>query len=199
MKKSCAILVCLLSTACSTTGKKTRIYLDSSTHADNPPAWVNSTKVRSVASDSNGAFQFRATHSVRGDERISACYDLAKLNLSENLILEISNDIKGRIDNAMPSLSENAEVILGKVRSSEFKATVQGLTVDEEYFERYLVNDTERVDCHVLGIISTSDYNKLKQKLVNHVETADPRIKDAVTKNMINFFDSEKSISKTSD
>ena len=129
--------------------------------------------------------KIRTSHSIKGNERISGCYDLARLDSKELLLSEITNEVRGRIDNASQSLSENAEVILGKVRVSEFAGKIGGLRFTDEYFERYFVANTERVDCYVIGEISVADYTKLQNEVVNRVVAADPKLKEAITNGQI--------------
>ena len=78
------------------------------------PQWVKSTK---VIWNENDKIQLRTEHQVRGDERVNGCFDLARLDASENVLTEIADDVKGTIDNSQTSVSENAEVVLGKARS----------------------------------------------------------------------------------
>lgn len=166
-----------------------RRFLDSTTHADNPPTWVTETK---VAWEEKEKILIRSTYSVKGNERVNGCYDLAKLDSKENLLSEISNDVRGTLDNAQQSISEDAEVILGKVRSGEFSGRISGLRFTDQYFERYTVGQTERVDCHTLSELKLSDYNRLKRMIVDRVAEVDPKLKEAITKKQIDFFKKEE-------
>lgn len=164
---------------------KGRVFLDSSIQKDNPLDWAETTK---VSWEDDGKLFFKASHTIRGDERVNGCFDLAHLDAKEVLLSEIANDIKGSVDNAQQSLSEDAQIILGKVRSAEFSGRVTGLRFTEQYFERYVVAGVERIDCHALGEIKHDDYDRVKRLVVNRVTQADPRLKDAVLRKQIDFF-----------
>lgn len=179
--------VLVLALGCSSLSDKFkgRVFLDSTTHKDDPPSWVKDTK---ISWEEDKKVLLKASHSVRGDERVNGCFDLSRLDAKEALLSEIANDIKGSLDNANQSLSESAEVILGKVRSGEFSGRITGLRFTDQYFERYFVAGVERVDCHSLGEIHENDYDRIKRNVVHKVAEADPRLKEAITKKQIDFF-----------
>ncbi|MEQ1722430.1 MAG: hypothetical protein ABL930_04590 [Pseudobdellovibrio sp.] len=159
---------------------------------------IDSSKIKSewveksqLAWEAENKYYSKASHTIRGDQQLNACYDLAKLDLKENLITEISSDIKGTIDNAQMSISENAETILGKARSGKWEGTIYGFRVTEQYFERYLIGGVERIDCFVLTELSKQDYDKTKRSVVDKIVPEDPRIKEAIAKKQINFFAEE--------
>ncbi len=166
--------------ACASTPKK--VVIDSSPVR---PTWMDTNK---IAWDDGARVFLKSNHTVKGNERLNGCYDLARLDAKENLLSEIANDVRGRIDNAQQSISENAEVILGKVRSGQFEGQISGLRFSEQYFERYRIQDTERIDCYLLAEITLSDFNRTKQAVVNKVAEADPRLKEAIARQQIDFF-----------
>ena len=188
MKKILLLFLGLLA-SCSSLKVPQRVFLDSSLRKDTPPDWVNQSKVSWEEKDK---VLLRTSYSARGNERISGCFDLARLDAKEKLLSELNNDVRGTIDNAQQSISENAEAVLGKVRSASFEGKVRGLRFSEEYFERYLIGDTERIDCHVLGEINLSDYNSLKRAVVDEIVRVDTRVKEAITKKQIDFFEAKK-------
>ena len=175
----------LVMLGCSTVTTKGRVWLDSSTHKDSPPDWVTKSK---MAWEDDGKVFLKANHTVRGDERVNGACDLAKLNAKENLLSEIADEVKGTLDNYVGSINEQAETVLGKARSSEFKGKITGLRFTEEYFERYKIGDVERVDCHTLSEISKADYNSVKRSVIEKVQEADARIKEAIVQKHIDFF-----------
>lgn len=173
----------ILMTACSSTGPKKNILDQSSSKK---PSWAESSKIS--WKKKNHIF-FKATHTVRADERANGCLDLAKLDTKENLISEVKNEIKGSIDNAQQSISVDAEVVLGKVRSSGFEGAISGLRFTESYWEKYeLSNGEAATTCHVLSQIEEKDYIKMKKNVLRKVIAVEPRIKDAIKKKQINFF-----------
>lgn len=184
MKKTITFGLTLLLASCATT-RSGRVFLDSTTHRDNPPDWVDRTR---TVWEKDGRIYLKASHTVRGDERVNGCFDLARLDSKERILSEIANDVKGSLDNAQQSISESAEVVLGKVRSGQFDGRLSGLRFSEEYYERYRIGEQERVDCHVLGEIRETDYNAVKKSILERVVAVDPRLKEAITKKQIDFF-----------
>lgn len=181
-----AIITLALTTSCSSlVAPKGRVFLDSTTHNDSPPDWVKSLK---SSWEKDKQIFVKVTHTIRGDERVNACYDLVAMDAKERILSELANEVRGSLDTAVDSISEDAEVVLGKVRSGEFSGRITGLRINEQYFERYLIADTERVDCHILAQISASDYNTLKRQVVHQVAKADPRIREAIANKQAQFF-----------
>lgn len=177
----------LLLAGCSTTQwSERRVFLDSTLHKDSAPDWVTSTRVRE---EKGGVIHLRALHGVRGNERVNGCFDLARLDAREVILSEIAADIKGRLDEAQQSLSESAELVLGKSRSEKFEGKMNGMKFTDEYFERYRIAEQERIDCYVLAELSVSDYQSLKRSILDQVTAADPRIKEAILAQQIHFFD----------
>lgn len=191
MNKITFIGLMLILAGCATSHTKSsiagRVFIDSTSHEDNPPEWVKNSKMG--WEDGNYVF-VKSSHTINGSERINGCFDLAKLNTKEAVITEIASDIKGRIDNAQTSISENSETILGKVRTEEYQGRVVGLAFKEQYFERYSTADVERQDCHVLAAIKKSDYDRLKRAIVDKIVEVDPEIKKAIQSKQIDFFSS---------
>ena len=170
--------------SCSTKIIKPKVVLDSSSSIK--PKWTNSSK---TAWEEKGKIYLKATHTVQGNERANGCIDLAKLDAKEDIISEIQNEIRGSLDNAQESISEDAEVILGKARSAEFSGKISGLRFIESYWEKYQIRGKDqKLTCHVLAQIKMRDYMQTKRAVVNKVMTADPKLREAVTKKQINFF-----------
>ncbi|MGK5087857.1 hypothetical protein WDW86_09885 [Bdellovibrionota bacterium FG-2] len=141
--------------------------------------------------EKDGTIFIKASHTVRGDERVDACFDLVKLDGKEALVSEIQNQMKGQLDHHIGSINESAETVLGKSRSSEFTGKISGMKFTEQYFERYRIGPTERIDCHSLAEVKQADYDAIKRSILEKVESADPRIKEAIAQKQINFFKHE--------
>ncbi len=182
------LLACVLLVAgcTSTPPSMKRVWLDSSTHSESSPSWVAGTK---IIWEESGKVLIRSTQTVRGDERVNGCYDLAKLDAKEAILTELASEVRGSLDNAQQSINENAEVVLGKVRSGEFSGRITGLRHSEQYFERYRIGDVERVDCHVLSEMSRQEYDKVKTSVLNQLQKVDADLRKAITKKQINFFE----------
>ena len=177
--------------SCSTYTVKSKVILDQSTPSK--PKWASSSK---IAWEKKGVIYLRATHTVQGNERANGCIDLAKLDAKENLISEIQNEVRGALDNAQQSISEDAEVILGKSRSAEFSGKISGLRFIESYWEKYQIGQIDqKLTCHVLAQMKMRDYTETKKAVVNKVIKADPKLRHIIAKKQIDFFKNKKSVS----
>ena len=180
-------LIGVMIVACSSTGPM-KIILDQS--SEDKPDWVKSSK---ISWQEKKELYFKATYTIRSHERVNGCIDLAKLDAKEDLISAIDNEIKGAIDNAQESINVNSEIIMGKVRSSNFQGSIRGLHFIESFWERYQMgNDEEAITCHVLSRVNEKDYIKMKRAIINKVVSIEPRIREAITKKQINFFDEQR-------
>ena len=169
--------------ACSSGPK--RVVLDSS--SSDKPDWADSNK---VSWKDDGKYFFRGNYTVRGNERSNACIDLAKLNVKESLITEIQDELKGAIDSAQDSIREDAEILLTKSRSSRYQGAISGLRFVESYWEKYaMANKEQKIACYVLGQIKEVDYTKTKRNVVDKITRANPKLKEAVIKKQIKFFE----------
>ncbi|MGZ3769333.1 MAG: hypothetical protein ACXVCP_08395 [Bdellovibrio sp.] len=165
-----------------------KIVLDNALSGEKLPQWTRDGKV----SWEDGKEHFiRAQYTIRGDQRVNACYDLAKMELKENLITEISSEIKGEINAATEGVAESADPGFNKSFRQSMDATIRGLRIKEQLFERYVINDTERVDCFVLAMIPHGEYQNLKNNILTKMASTSPEIAEALKKRQVKFFASE--------
>lgn len=176
------LVILLYGSACSSGGPLKRTTLDES---GSKPSWVSDSK---TSWEADQKIRVRGMQQVRGDERLSGCYELARLNAKSLLIGEIQEKIKGVLDTHETSLSENAEILLSKSRSAEFGGDLNGVRMVEDYFTRYRIGDDERVDCHVLAEVTREDYQQVKRRIIHKIQEADPRLKEQIAKKHIDFF-----------
>ena len=187
-------LMLTLFIACSS-GPAKKIVLDSST--PNRPDWVDSSKL--AWKDDKKIF-FRGTYTIRGDERANACVDLAKLGVKEALITEIQEELKGAVDSAQDSIRADAEIILTNSRSARYQGAITGLRFTSSYWEKYaLINRDQRISCFVLGRISEVEFRQTKKNVLNKITRANPKLKEAITKKQINFFEEKRDTASKED
>ena len=172
-------------TACAVPGKKAVLE-----QSKDKPTWVDSNKI--TWNDGSTVF-IRSQYTIRGDERVNACYQLAKMDTKDVLLREISEDVRGQIDMAQQGISEEAEIILNQSTASEYGGKVTGFRFLERYHERYKLGEDERIDCFVLGKIRKGDYERIRRAVVFNVVQADPGLKKALTERQIDFFNNSKS------
>jgi len=145
---------------------------------------------------------YKSMITIRGDQRLNGGYIIASNENRERLIRDISDRLKGKFQEVIMNLSENAEYLLNKARSGEFEGTIYGMRDMEQYFERYeLVNEEtkeriQKIDCYLLSFISNHDYAKTEQVFASQIIEVDPRIKEAMTQGMIKFFDEDSGASQ---
>jgi hypothetical protein len=181
---------------CSSTSSlsgPTRKVIDSSARGEEAPKWVNTSK---LSWEEGNAFYFKGFTSFRGNERVSSCFEVSKLEAKKNLLSEIKESIKSILDISTQSASEDQEQLYSQAVSSTLEGEIRGLRFMEQYFERYLIEDRERVDCFVMGAIEGKDYQDLKRRVLHKLEAADPRIKEALMKKQTDFFSTTQAQTK---
>ncbi|HPV30574.1 MAG TPA: hypothetical protein PLT30_14010, partial [Deltaproteobacteria bacterium] len=104
--------------ACSSTSVTKKIVVDSS---PTRPDWVNKPEMRWETKE---GYFYKSMVSIRGDERLNGGYLIASNDNRERLIRDISDHLKGKIQEVVMTLSENAEYALNKARSGEFEGTI---------------------------------------------------------------------------
>lgn len=187
-------LGCILGiTACGSrpfsSSKQGRLVLDNSARGGELPAWVSSGQVGWEQGDS---MYFKSTYTVGSGQRVNGCYDLAKLDLKESLLSELSQDIKGELNLGSEGISEGLDPLVTKSIRTNIEGTVRGLKVREQYFERYVVSDVERVDCYVQALMTKTDYNKLKNSVLKQMASVSDDVAAAMRKRQHNFFNDDK-------
>ncbi len=181
----------LTMTACSSNPRKNVVEAG---NQENRPVWATGAKVNWTEGEQ---VLFRSQYTVRGDERVNGCYQLARIDASTTLLREIAEDIRGQINNAQQSISETAENILNQSVSSEFSGRISGLRFLEQYHERYKVSSTERIDCYLLSSINKSDYEAIRRQIIHNVTKADPSLKAVLNKKQIEFFSNIKNANES--
>ncbi|MBK7962444.1 MAG: hypothetical protein IPK04_15410 [Bdellovibrionales bacterium] len=100
-----------------------RFVLDNSARGGELPAWVTSGQ---VAWDQGDSMFFKSTYTVGANQRVNGCYDLAKLELKESLLSELSQDIKGELNLGSEGISEGLDPLVTKSIRTNIEGTVKG-------------------------------------------------------------------------
>lgn len=190
MKKLILLAAAIFLAACAGNGVK-KVVVDES---PNKSSWVDDER---ISWEDGDKLFFKSKQTVRGDQRLNGCYTLASHDNREVMIRQIAETMKGATDEAQSDISENAELILGKVRSGEWAGKLYGFKDEGQFFERYQIRDlesrnvTERIDCYTLSSMSKSDYTRTKNEIVNKIQAIDPKIKSAIVNKQVQFFEPE--------
>lgn len=182
----CLVLIGI--SGCSTNSKiaeKRRQVIDNTYHGENLPEWTRDGK---SSWDDGKNVVFKAEHTIRGDQRVNACFDLAKMDLKENVVTEISANIKGEINLASEGISEASETALTKSFTQQIEVNISGLKHKEQLFERYLNGDTERVDCFVMATMTHHDYEMLKTNVLQKAARSNSELAEILRKRQSEFF-----------
>jgi len=156
---------------------------------EDKPDWIKKTDVTWT----EGSFiYYKNTFTVRGDQRVNACYELARLGLYESLISEIGSEIKAENNLASEGTLESESDLINKSVSENLSGYLKGVKVKSKAFERYVVKDNERVDCHLLTEISKSDYEKMKNRIGQEILSVSAEVTQALREKQKRFFSSEK-------
>ncbi len=175
---------------CATVSQKSlsKVILDKSYMNDRPDWSINEKDSWAE----NETIYIKTSYTVRGDQRVNACYDLARLSVHEGLLAEIKSDVRAENNLASEGLSENEEQLMTKSLSESLKGAISGVNIQSRLFERYLINSTERIDCMILATMKKTDYEKLKRNSAQIVLSVAPGVAEAVREKQKNFFASEK-------
>ncbi len=176
------LLASILITGCSSLQTERKV-LDS--NANGRPNWATGTTMSWLDGD---LVHLRSQYTIRGDQRINSCYDFAKVDLKESLLTSLKDDITGELNLAGEGLSEGADPLISKSFRSEFKGRLQGLAISDQYFERYVIADVERIDCFVLSKMKNSDYQRLKSQLLSNLIQVSEEVARAVRNRQKEFF-----------
>lgn len=183
------VVMAIVSAGCSSTGKTIFTEIHVIENAGKKPAWVEKNKIQWIEDDMH---YFSGTIRLRGDERVSGGYMIASMDNREQLMRSVADEIRGQLDEAQISLNENAEILLGKVRSGTWEGTIYGLQDLERYYDRFEMctgqDCRQGINVWILSGISMEDYRRTKDALVNKLVQVDPRVKDAITRGQVDFF-----------
>jgi hypothetical protein len=177
--------------ACSTSPKSNqgRVVLENSLKGEDMPNWVSDTKTN-WEQDNN--LYFKSSYTIAGNQRVNGCWDLAKLDMKESLLSELSQDIKGEINLANEGISEGLDPLITKSIRTNIEGQVRGLKTQEQLFERYTVNHVERIDCFVMGSMTKADYALLKNSVLKNLSSVSAEVAEAVRKRQKDFFTEKK-------
>lgn len=186
--KSMFVSLLILNACAIKSIKESRVVIDNSFGNKNSlPEWVRDSRASWIDPDSKH-LKYKTTYTIRGDQRTNACFELAKLEIKQNVISEISTSITGELNLASDGMNENSEIIITKSFNEQFSALVKGLKFESQFFERYVIADNERIDCFVQATMSPEDYQLLKKELINKMEKMSSQVAEAVRKKQVNFF-----------
>jgi len=148
------------------------------------PDWVDRLETQY---EDNQNLYLRSEYTLRGDQRINSCYDLAKLDGAQQLINQISQELKGEYFNVSSSSSENEIEALTKAVRSRFEGELRGLRLLRQYFERYEIKGVERITCYVEHSIEKKNLTTLQRRARDIAQ----EVRDELTKRQVKFVEKE--------
>lgn len=166
-----------------------RVILENSMKGEDLPKWVSDPKTNW---EQESQLYFKSNYTVAGNQRVNGCWDLAKLEMKESLLSELAQDIKGEINLANEGISEGLDPLITKSIRTNIEGQVRGLKTQEQVFERYTINQIERVDCYVMGSMSKGDYAVLKNSVLKNLASVSAEVAAAVRKRQKEFFTEQK-------
>lgn len=186
------LLMGLTVAGCATNSEKVadaknyrKVVIDSSVNPESKPEWVGKSQ---MSWEQNGKIMMKGIFTIAGHQRVNGCYDLAKVEAKKSLLTSLQEEIKGYLDSGSSGLSESEEIIFKESVSASYKGKIQGMRYSENYFERYVIDQTERIDCFVMMELDKNDYFKLKRSVLNEASKLHPELEQALVQKQINFF-----------
>ncbi len=189
-----SVIACswMLLGGCGTASKHSKlekVVLETSTGEKERPEWARSTGVyEAVESD----LFFKGTYIGQGSDRISTCYRMAEADIQVRISQEVNQKVKSELFRLAEGMSDRVEPAVLASLLVESKSKIQGLRVVERYFERAIVNGSERVECIVRAKIDERDFQKVKQGLTEILAQKKPEIQALLTERQTRFAKDEE-------
>ena len=193
MKKRIALISVevLIFAGCANTpvsSKNTKIIIEQS-YSGSKPEWIAKDL---ISWSDDQLVYFKTSYTIRGDQRVNGCYELAKLLINETLVGEIKSEVKAESNLANEGISEGNDVLLTKSITHTSEGIVKGLRSIAQAYERSLTNEIERVECFVLTQIPKSEYAALKSQSINNLLSVKREVAEAVRKRQSEFFNNSQ-------
>lgn len=164
------------------------VVLERSTRGNDLPSWTSNSEMSWNKSDE---IQFKGQYTLKGNQRVNACYDLAKGDARENLVSEMSVHFQSEINSYTQGISADENIELNKMFISQAKNKIIGLRTSEAAFERVLINSEERINCFVLFSISKKAYQENMMNAKSEVSKVNSEIIEKMRSRGLDFFSTE--------
>lgn len=189
--KNLKILVLLLLTGCAVSGvnEQHRIVLEKSSRESAMPGWISDSQVTWLKADK---VFYKSQYSVRGDQRVNACFDLVKAEAKEKLVDEIRSNFKSETNGYTQGAGEIDNQELNKMFVSSVNSIISGFRLSESAYERYSINNNERIDCFVLYEMSLKDLTDLKLRMQSNKSNVNKEIQQAIIDRGVSFLTNTK-------
>lgn len=189
MKYSILSLLILNMLSCASTPDTAKLQvLERSTKDKELPEWTSNSE---TSWSKNDDILLKGQFTLKGHQRVSACYDLAKSDARENLVSEMSVNFQSEINSYTQGISAEENIELNKMFLSQAKSKITGLRVSEIAFERVLVNSEERINCFVLLSISKRSYQENLTSAKSEVSKVNAEIIEKMKSRGLTFFSTD--------
>jgi hypothetical protein len=133
-----------------------------------------------------------------GNERLSLCQRLADTRISVQLAEEIGTQVKSELISMTEGLDERVDPAVIENIMTEARAELKGLRITDRYFERSLVNGTERISCFSRGSMSLKEFERAKVGLRHSLLDRSPELRRLIQERQQKFLKSESEETTTS-
>ena len=185
-------MVIFLLAGCSSNGIKeqAKIIIERSTRENSLPNWVSETKVNWMKDDK---IFYKSQYSIRGDQRINACFDLAKAEAKEKLIDEVKTNFRSETNGYIQGAKEQDNIELNKMFISSVDSIISGFRLSETAYERFAISNSERIDCFVLYEMTAKDLSDLKTRILTRNSSVNKEIQKVIIERGVSFLTNNKS------
>ncbi len=151
-----------------------RVVIENSNGTTSRPDWLTTT---TIFEEKDSHLFFTGFFAGQGSNRLSTCYRLAEADIQVRMAQEISQRVKSELLQMAEGMSEQVEPAVLDSLLVEAKAQIDGLRLTDRFYERALVNGSERVDCFARARISLGDFMRAKQGLTRSLADQRPEIR----------------------
>lgn len=183
MKRLCLIISILSLGACAShETREAKTIIEAS--SPSIPDWVRDSRTQW---DESSLIYVKSQYTIRSNQRVNSCFDLAKIETSEIIARQIAQEIRGELYNLSNSSSEDEQEALTKAIRLSFEGQLSGLKLISQYFERYEVKDTERLTCYTLHTIEPKNLKQIRKRSIQIGE----EVRKALSEKQREFVDAE--------
>jgi hypothetical protein len=171
------IFIGCATTGAGRSGDPSKKLIQTSYREGEEPTWVRDSRISWEEGENR---VFKSSYVVPGNRRVNGCFDLARAETKEHLLTEIASDVRGEFVRASQGLDEAIDENTTKTWVEKFSGETRGLRFVGQVYERFLVNENEKVECFVIAQIAKADYQALRSRVYNNAVRTNERVRKAL-------------------